>query len=154
VTAAAALALAVGWRLRAEAYWTAAEGAGYALGVAGLAMMLLLLLYPLRKRLAPLRSWGPPRSWLQVHMALGILGPTCILLHANFRPGSTNSRMALFSMLVVAGSGFLGRFVYTRIHSGYFGQRVSLGQLCASLAPLRSALREAEPELEAELELD
>lgn len=122
-------ALVYGWRRRGELDLIAAEGLGYALGIAGLAMMVLLLLYSLRKRWSVLRDAGPSPLWLQIHMMLGLLGPTAILYHANFRLGSLNSRAALFCMLVVSGSGVIGRFLYNRIHYGYLDQRASLAAL-------------------------
>jgi hypothetical protein len=126
---AAAAALAYGWQRRGQLDLIAEEGLGYALGVVGLAMMSLLLVYSLRKRWRPLRSVGSAPLWLKIHMMLGILGPTAILYHANFRLGSLNSRMALFCMLVVSGSGIVGRFLYTRIHRGYLEQRQALAEL-------------------------
>ena len=47
-------ALYFGWVIRDEGYITAEAGLGYALGIIGGSLMLLLLLYPLRKRL---RHW-------------------------------------------------------------------------------------------------
>lgn len=115
---AAAVALVHGLRHRGQLDLIAEEGLGYALGVVGLAMMSLLLLYSLRKHWRPLQAAGAPATWLKVHMMLGILGPTAILYHANFRLGSLNSRVALFCMLVVSGSGVVGRFLYTRVDQG------------------------------------
>jgi hypothetical protein len=115
---AAVVALGYGWHRRGELDLIAEEGLGYALGVLGLAMMSLLLLYSLRKHWSPLQSVGAAPTWLKIHMMLGILGPTAILYHANFRLGSLNSRMALLCMLVVSGSGIVGRFLYTRTHQG------------------------------------
>ena len=43
------LALALAWQARDERYFSADFGAGYALGIAGLAMMTLLLSYSARK---------------------------------------------------------------------------------------------------------
>merc|ERR1711879_716280 len=59
----------------------------------------------------------------------GVLGPTLILFHSNFSLGSTNSRVALFCMLLVAGSGLIGRYLYSRIHFGLYGKRASLVEL-------------------------
>ena len=44
-------ALAIGWFNRDQEYLIPDEGAGYWLGIVGGALMLLLLLYPLRKRM-------------------------------------------------------------------------------------------------------
>jgi len=124
------------------------EGLGYALGIAGLGMMSLLLLYSLRKRWKPLQHAGAARLWLQIHMALGVLGPTAILFHANFRLGSLNSRAALFCMATVSLSGVIGRFLYTRIHSAFLDQRKTVADFQASDLPALVAAMKAAPELE------
>ncbi|MGH0035100.1 MAG: pyridine nucleotide-disulfide oxidoreductase [Myxococcota bacterium] len=127
--AACVALLAWGWVGRDE-YWLAAEeGLGYALGPIGLGAMVLLLAYSIRKRWRVLEKAGSVRTWFHVHMALGLLGPTAILLHANFEPGSLNSRIALACMLAVAGSGLVGRFVYTRIHYEALGRKAALVEL-------------------------
>jgi len=123
------LLLIVGWRGRDESYLTADEGWGYALGIIGGSLMLLLLFYPLRKQLKAMKNWGPIRYWFQIHMLFGVLGPVLIVFHSNFGLGSTNSNLALFSMLLVAGSGLIGRFFYTRIHFGLYGHKASLKDL-------------------------
>jgi hypothetical protein len=137
---ACAALLWLGWRSRSD-YWIDARfGLGYALGIAGLAMMVLLLLYSLRKRARALRHAGSLRVWFHIHMMLGLLGPTAILLHANFRLGSHNSTMALASMLLVAGSGIVGRFIYTKIHHEYLGRMATLGELRAEASSGYGAL--------------
>jgi hypothetical protein len=128
-SAASASVLLMGWSRRTETDWVAYEGVGYALGVVGLGMMVALLAYPLRKRVQLLSRAGRIRAWFHVHMVLGIAGPTAILLHANFAPGSLNARIALASMLIVAGSGFVGRFMYTRIHYELQGRKATLEEL-------------------------
>lgn len=118
-----------GWRNRAESYLTAEEGTGYALGILGVSFMLLLLLYPARKRIRFMRHLGPVKYWFRAHMMLGVLGPVCILFHANFTPGSLNSNIALACMLLVAASGLVGRYFYTKIHHGLYGRRANLRDL-------------------------
>jgi len=135
------------WDLRAEPLWRASSGFGYALGIAGLAMMSLLMAYPLRKRFLSPEKWGPTRTWFRVHMVLGVLGPVAILLHANFRLGSLNSSAALLSMAVVAGSGFVGRMLYTRIHLGLSAQRDTLASCKVRLDDAHERLMDASPGL-------
>jgi len=118
-----------GWQLRHEHYITAERGIGYALGITGGVLMLLLLLYPLRKNLRVMRNWGPIRYWFRLHMLFGVLGPSLILFHANFGLGSLNSNIALGCMLLVATSGIVGRFFYSRIHYGLYGRKASLQEL-------------------------
>jgi hypothetical protein len=141
-----------GWSVRDRYYLTPDDGLGYRLGIAGLGAMAALLLYSVRKRLRPLRGAGPLRHWFEIHMLLGVLGPLAILFHANFRVGSRNAAVALAAMALVAGSGFVGRFVYTRVHHGLFGRRESLRELSAQAASSRGTLApllRAAPELSA-----
>jgi len=121
---AVALAVSWGWLERNEYWYTADHGAGYAFGIIGLSLMLLLLLYPLRKHWKPMSRLLPVRHWFRMHMIFGVLGPLFIVFHANFRLGSFNSTVALFSMLLVAASGLVGRYVYAKIHKGLYGETI------------------------------
>lgn len=113
-----------GWINRNERHWTPDHGLGYWLGIAGGTTMLLLLIYPMRKRWKALRFVGATPLWFRLHMALGLLGPALILLHCNFKSDSTNATLALNSMLIVAGSGLIGRYLYTHIYSSLAGRRI------------------------------
>ena len=125
--------LYVGLRMPTERYITPKRGLGYALGILGGSMMLLLFLYSARKRIRWLKFLGPAMGWFRYHMILGVLGPLCILYHSNFGLGAANSNVALFSMLTVAGSGLIGRYIYARIHHGLYGSKLSLGELRKSV---------------------
>lgn len=120
-----ALFIVVAWSFHERRIIVASEGLGYALGIVGASMMVLLLLYPLRKRAKFLRNAGPMRHWFRIHMILGIVGPVLVLFHSNFNLGSINSKVALFCTLVVSSSGILGRYLYTKIHHGLYGQRAT-----------------------------
>lgn len=134
----AALALIAGWWLPLQRYITPERGIGYALGITGGSLMLLLLLYSARKHFRWLGFLGSVARWFRFHMVLGILGPLCILYHSNFSLGAVNSNVALFCMLTVAGSGLIGRYIYSRIHLGLYGRKLSLGELRDSAEGLRS----------------
>jgi hypothetical protein len=151
---AGALALAWGWHHRLALDLSPEFGLGYALGIVGTSLMLLLLLYSLRKRVRLLRSCGPIRRWFHAHMVLGIAGPVAIVFHARFDLGSLNSTVALACTLVVAASGLVGRVIYPRIHDVLSGSRLSLAALRGELEARRGALGRAlaaAPELEAML---
>lgn len=147
--------LVAGWRQRNEYYLTAESGYGYYLGILGGVLMLMLLVYPLRKRLGFMRGWGSVRHWFQLHMVLGVIGPVTILFHSNFSLGSINSTLALFAMLAVAASGIVGRYLYSRIHYGLYGRKAQLNELRlaseAAREPL-SYLFELVPEMKVRLE--
>jgi len=122
-------AILFGLYQRNNSYLSAAEGWGYTLGIIGGAAMLLLALYPLRKNLRFMHHWGPMHIWFKAHMMLGIIGPILVLYHCNFSLGSTNSNLALYSMLVVACSGLIGRYFFAKIHFGLYGHKATLKEL-------------------------
>jgi hypothetical protein len=130
--------LYLGWSTQTERYINPNRGIGYALGIIGGSLMLLLLVYSLRKRWSWLSFLGSTPSWFRFHMVLGIAGPLCILYHSNFATGATNSNVALFSMLTVAVSGLIGRYIYVHIHHGLYGRKLELGELRAGADGLRS----------------
>lgn len=121
--------LSFGWLTRERSFIVAGEGVGYILGIVSAACMLILLLYPLRKRFRILKFIGPLPKWFRNHMALGVSAPIVALYHCNFQLGSLNSRIALFSALIVAGSGLVGRFIYSKIHRGLYGRKTNLKEL-------------------------
>ncbi len=131
-------ALWFGWSIRDERYITAEYGLGYALGIVGGSLMLLLLLYPLRKHWRRLHRAGPIHWWFRIHMLFGLLGPLAVLYHANFHQGSLNSTVALWAMLIVSASGVVGRLIYTRIHYGLYGSRMTLQGLRSDSAEGRA----------------
>lgn len=119
------------WQIGRTGWYEAGDDLGYWLGVAGGSFMLILLLYPVRKHFRFAHNWGNMKWWFVVHMFLGVAGPFLILVHTTFRIGSLNAGVALFSMIVVALSGVVGRFLYTRIHRGLRGELTGLRELQA-----------------------
>jgi hypothetical protein len=128
---AVVIVLWIGWLNREYSGLTPESGTGYWLGIAGSSLMVLLLLYPLRKRMKFLRFLGTTVFWFRAHMVLGIVGPVLILLHANFRLGSVNSNVALAAMLVVSVSGIAGRYLYSKIHLGLYGRKAVVREILA-----------------------
>jgi hypothetical protein len=126
-------AILYGLYQRDNSYLSAEEGWGYLLGIIGGGAMLLLGLYPLRKNLRLMHHWGPMHVWFKLHMMLGIIGPILVLYHCNFSLGSTNSNLALYSMLVVACSGLIGRYFFAKTHYGLYGQKATLKDMRENL---------------------
>jgi hypothetical protein len=124
----------LGWKVAHGKYYKPGEGLGYNLGLAGGLMMLTLLLYSARKHLPFMQRLGKLKYWFRIHMTLGVLGPILVLFHTTFRLASINASVAFYCMLLVAGSGLVGRFVYTRIHKGLYGSRSTLKEAHEELA--------------------
>jgi len=129
------------WLISHYGGYTPSSDVGYYLGLAGGIALLLVFLYPLRKHVPFMRTWGATKGWFSLHMACGIGGPFLILSHSTFHIGSINAGVALASMLLVAASGIVGRFIYVRIHHGLYGTRVSLAQLQTEVGLSAGAVR-------------
>jgi hypothetical protein len=139
-TVAVVVALWIGWVNRDDNGLTPVNGSGYWLGIAGSSLMLLLLVYPLRKRLRSLRALGSVSFWFHTHMILGVLGPVLIMWHANFKLGSINCSVALITTLVVATSGVFGRFLHRKVNMGLYGSRAEAEEVMADADELRGFL--------------
>jgi hypothetical protein len=137
--------LAVGWLHRNEGNLAPDSGLGYWLGIVGASSMLLLLLYPLRKRMRSMRRVGSVALWFRLHMVLGLVGPVLILFHSNFELGSLNSNAALGAMLAVAISGLIGRFLYSKIHLGLYGRKAQVREILSDAEALKHLLGGALP---------
>lgn len=133
-------ALVSGWHWREALPWSPEHGVGYWLGIVGLSCVGLLLLYPLRKRVPALQVFGSVPAWFRIHMFLGALAPILILFHSRFSVSSLNANVALACMLVVAGSGIVGRFLYVRIYRGVAGRRQEARRLLAEASAYRERL--------------
>jgi len=123
------IALSIGWLLRDVGIVDPADGVGYWLGIVGGSLMLFLLLYPAGKKWKFMQRLGLTRHWFRIHVVLGLVGPLLVLYHCNFSLGSTNSTVALYSMLIVAVSGIVGKYFYARIHRGLYGRRANMEEL-------------------------
>jgi hypothetical protein len=108
--------------------WKAGGAVGQRLGVVGAAMMVLLLLYSVRKRVKALRRAGPLSRWLDLHIYLGVVGPLLIVLHTAFKVGGLVA-LSFWSMVAVALSGVLGRYLYLQIPRTRAGEELTLEEL-------------------------
>ena len=151
---AVAIALLLGWVASEQQFIQPEVGAGYWFGIIGTTCMAVLLLYPMRKRIRGMRNWGPVKQWFRFHMFLGVVGPVLIVFHSNYGLGSLNSRIAFFSTVIVALSGLVGRYFYSKLHMGLYGKKTSIVALRGDIDALRESsngVRKIFPEISAEL---
>ena len=127
------LTILTGWRLSHYHLISPGHGLGYSLGITGGILFLMLLLYPLQKRIQSRSRTISMKNWFRLHMLCGVISPVLILFHCNYHMGDTNSNVALITMLVVASSGIFGRYFYSRIHRGLYGEKESVSELQARL---------------------
>ena len=92
----------------------ASELFGHGMGIVGFILMLSTeTLYSLRKRSRSVR-WGKMSMWLQLHIFTGIVGPYMVLLHTSWKFNGLAGATTLLTVIIVF-SGFIGRYIYTRI---------------------------------------
>jgi hypothetical protein len=138
--------LVYGWMTRGDKSINPEHGIGYALGIIGSSMMMLLLVYPFRKRIKFLSHIGSVGFWFRFHMLLGLLGPVAVLYHSRYSWGALNSAVSMAAMLIVAGSGLIGRFLYSRVHRGYSGRKIEVRALLTEMHDLLESVRAFGPD--------
>ncbi|MBI4985178.1 MAG: hypothetical protein HZC24_07500 [Rhodocyclales bacterium] len=146
--------IALGAWVAVAAPYTPGSELGYNLGLAGGLLMLALLLYPVRKRVRAFERLGKMADWFKFHMVAGIGGPLLVLFHSTFKLNSLNGSVAFYAMLLVAGSGVVGRFIYRHVHRGLYGRRLTLDGAQADLLTSRENVNSVfalRPDVEARL---
>jgi hypothetical protein len=121
-------------------HWKAGGSVGHKLGVIGSSMMVLMLLYSVRKRVGALRRLGSLGRWLDVHIYLGVFGPLLVVLHSSFKVQGLVA-LSFWSMVIVASSGVLGRYLYLQIPRTRAGEERALVELEAEDRELSGQLR-------------
>lgn len=112
----------------------------HGLGIVGSAMLLLLLLYSLRKRSTRMARLGSPAKWLSVHIFFGTVGPILITLHTTFKVSGLVA-VSYWSMVAVALSGIFGRYLYRQIPRNILGTAHSTGEVRATMAVLEREMQ-------------
>lgn len=110
---------------------------GQSFGLIGMALMLVPFAYMLRKRIR--RGPGSLKTWLEIHLFCGIVGPVFVTFHTAFKFNGIVSA-AYWSMVVVMLSGFVGRYLYIRIPRSLRGIELSRTDLDTQAAALHDEL--------------
>ncbi len=135
-------AIAFGFVIKDREFIVPGEGLGYRLGLYGGLVMLALLAYPVFKRTRLFGNGTQAASLFRLHMLLGVIGPIMIFFHTNFSTGALNSNIALFAMILVAGSGVVGRYIYIHVYAGLSGARYDVGTLLSQATKLMAGIEE------------
>ncbi len=117
-------------RPRHELYWALKPGGelGRVFGIVGTALMLLMLSYSVRRRWKALAGIGNLATWLDFHIFCGIIGPLFVVLHSSFKVTGLVA-LSFWSMVLVAASGVVGRFLYQQIPRRRSGDELSLAEV-------------------------
>ncbi len=84
------------------------------LGWVGLGSMIIMNLYSMRKRLGFMQNMGRVSDWLNFHIFCGLLGPTLIVFHCDFKVRGIVG-ISFWSMVVSFSSGIIGRYFYLQL---------------------------------------
>jgi len=117
---------------------------GHLFGILGTAFILLLLLYSIRKRFRFARKWGHLGTWLNIHIFLGITGPSLVLFHTAFKFSGIVS-IAFWSMMLVVTSGVVGKYIYELIPHSISGMELNRIELEAEEIGLTFEMRKLIP---------
>jgi hypothetical protein len=98
------------------------------LGWTGAILMVLMLLYSVRKRFSVFRPLGRLPRWLSLHMFLGIMGPMLITFHTTFKFGGIIAT-SYFCMMTTMISGLLGRYLYVQIPRSISGTELAVQEI-------------------------
>ncbi len=112
---------------------------GQVTGWIGLAVILLVFGYPIRKRAHQNRRW--PHRWLQIHMVAGVVGPLIIILHAGvLHMHAVVPILAMVAMGIVALSGLIGQHVHYLAFRALYTKRHELMEQGVSLEEVETRL--------------
>jgi hypothetical protein len=113
---------------------------GIGLGAIGASMVTIgVVTYSTRKRVRALWNVGQLSGWLEFHIFLCLLGPVLVVYHTTFKAGGV-AAISLWSMLSVAASGIVGRFLYALIPHNVKGHELTAVQINDELSRLGQEL--------------
>jgi len=90
---------------------------GHGYGVVGTLLILTNLLYLLRRRFAWMNV-GSMKTWLDMHVATGLLGSVLIVYHSAFQLRSPVAMVTSVSLATVVFTGVIGRYLHALAPSG------------------------------------
>ncbi|MEK7315732.1 MAG: hypothetical protein AAB011_06090 [Candidatus Eisenbacteria bacterium] len=101
---------------------------GQGFGVFALALFLFMWLYPIRKKLGAALALGSVATWMRIHTVVGLSLPLLIAVHAGWRFRGLIG-LGYVAMLIVSGSGIIGRYLYGRIPRSRAGLELSRDEI-------------------------
>ncbi len=140
-------------RPRHEGYWILKPGGtvGLKFGIVGSLLMIVMHVYTLRRRARWMQGFGRLRAWLDFHIYCGVMGPLLIVLHSSFKVQGLVA-LSFWSMVAVALSGVLGRYLYLQLPRRRSGVGLTLAELEKMSAEIADRMRQRFDLAEASLE--
>jgi hypothetical protein len=128
---------------------------GQSFGLLALALLLFLWIYPFRRMLGNARGLGSVGGWLRIHTFAGMAIPLIAAVHAGWRFTGLIG-LGYFAMLIVSLSGFVGRYLYTRIPRSRTGLELTRDEIAgrrrALITEIADRLQRSPQDVERALE--
>ena len=101
----------------------------HGIGILGTAMIMAgVVLYSTRKRVKFFSRVGKIKNVLEFHIFLCLLGPMLVMYHTTFKFGGIVA-VSFWSMMAVAASGIVGRYLYVQLPKGIHGNELTVKEL-------------------------
>jgi thioredoxin reductase len=109
---------------------------GLGAGIAAVFLILMNLVYLLRR--SRLGEWiaGSLQHWLSIHVVTGILALLLLVVHSGMEVRNTPGGHALLAVAILVASGAIGRYFYAFLPKAANGQELSLEQVRSSLTAI------------------
>ncbi len=117
------------------------KGIWHPIGWTGSIMMVVMMLYSVRKRFGFMRSFGSLRHWLSAHMFLGIMGPVLVTFHTTFKFNGIIAT-SYWSMIITMVFGILGRYIYIQIPRSLAGAELRVQDIERMVQTIDSRISE------------
>jgi hypothetical protein len=104
------------------------KGIWHVVGWTGSSMMIIMMLYSVRKRFSIFSSLGSLRHWLSAHIFLGIMGPILVTFHTTFKFGGIIAT-SFWCMVITVIFGILGRYIYVQIPRDLSGAELEANEI-------------------------
>lgn len=116
---------------------------GLWLGAIAGGLLVLNLIYLVRKRFIHLRYVGSLRAWMDFHVVTGMVGGALVGFHAAFAPYSALGMLALVALVITLLTGIVGRYIYVHVPRSLEGRELEFGQVRVELEACRDRLEQA-----------
>lgn len=112
-------------------------GLGLAFGIAASVMIVVNLLYLLRRSPRIPFHAGSLQLWMTSHIATGVLALLLTMLHAGMAPKDTSGGHAFWALAVLLGTGAIGRYFYSYLPRAANGRELEVHETRARITALR-----------------
>ncbi|RME73809.1 MAG: hypothetical protein D6776_06380 [Planctomycetota bacterium] len=102
---------------------------GRRLGIVGTALLVLNLLYSVRRRWRRLEGFGSRRLWLEIHVFCGLFGSALLAFHSAFLVRNLVGKVVALSTGVLVFAGLIGRYLYAQVPRNLYGQALEREEL-------------------------